>query len=263
MIYDKITKDGVKVGYEEYKNVILDILDKMPVLYTAQLELALMRYDEDLNRKTAHSILYAIQRNGYLLMNKAGWSMTKAAYIHMTGDKFLDSVMFHADYRIDDLLDIYVFSPEKKGIIASKPVEKLISNKRKNDINLMWVIADMYPESAGFVKANPPFNFTFLSEGYFDEETQREEPGICYELMYMPSINEDAMIAMLRSIPPIKDKDIRNSLERVVIMENKDHDFKIPALGFSFIGALDNTKECHYSEIRRVDDKEKWNDLRS
>lgn len=256
------------IHYNDYKRVVTDVLDKVPVLRVDQLATIIMRYaevlDDEVDRDTAQSILIAVQRNGYVLMNEDGWAMTKSAHLQMTNGKFSENISHGGAYRIADKLERIKYQENNKRTVTKVgTVDAFLSRKRLDDINAMWVVADMYPDSEGFTKGCEPFNFVFIQNGEpADEENGLEAvPSICYEIIYISKENENATIAMLEALPKIKNKEMQNSIKRVVILEDARHAWKVPYVGVSHICALDPDSDIHYEIIETRTDEERWRDV--
>lgn len=257
------------IHYDEYKNLVTSVLDKVPVLRTDQLATIIMRYgdmvlDDDINRTLAQSILTAIQRNGYVLMNEDGWAMTKSAYLQLTNSKFGENISPHGSYRIEnELKRIRYRENGVRDVIKSGPVESFITTKRLEDIDAMWIIADMFPDSENFTAGTPPFNFLFIQEGEkpCEENDYQEVPSICYEVAYVSKTNENAAIAMMNSLPPITDEKMRESIKRIVILEEYRHPWMIPYCGVSHICKIDPESDINYSVVEVRNDDERWKDV--
>lgn len=257
------------IHFDQYKNVVTDVLNKVQVLRTDQLASIVMGYSEELDdnvdRKTAQSILTAIQRNGYVLMNEDGWAMTKSAHLTLTNGKFSENISHSNNFRINKILERIEYKENNvRKVSKSGTVEKFLSRKQLDDIEAMWIIADMYPVSENFTKeCSPPYNFEFIQNGEPANEENGFEavPSILYQIIYINSVDENAMIAMLESLPKIKEKAMRDSIMRVVVMENPKHAWKIPYVGVSHICKIDPESDTHYTVVETRDDDIRWRDM--
>lgn len=257
------------IHFDQYKNVVTDVLNKVQVLRTDQLASIVMGYaeelDDNVDRAKAQSILTAIQRNGYVLMNEDGWAMTKTAHLTLTNGKFSENISHSNTFRINNTLErIKYMENNVRKVSKSGTVDKFLSRKQLDDIGAMWIIADMYPVSANFTKeCCPPYNFEFIQNGEpADEENGYEAvPSLLYQIIYINAADENATISMLEALPKVKEKAMRDSIMRVVIMENPKHAWKIPYVGVSHICALDPKSDTHYTIVETRSDEERWRDM--
>lgn len=229
-------------GLEGYETFVRSILKRVPLLKTEQLIKALVNNFEDIDKDVAKSILFAIQRRGYVMLSETGWAMTQAMYLGLTSDKFFDGVIKNNAYRIPE--KIYQFGidkeTEKNGPLKEITIEEEVHKNRLQLQKCMWLVIDMLPDSFDFVVTETPWNVVFVSEPSDDRD------GLLYQITYIPSKNEDLHIEILKSLPKIEDKELRENIRRIAIMEDERHAWKLPYIGFSHICVIDDNEEAHY-----------------
>ena len=249
-------------GINDYEDFIRNLLKKVPLMYTEQLIIALKNTFNDVNDTLAASILLALQRRGYLLLSESGYVMTKGMYRKLTSDKFYDGITLNSDIRIPE--EIYKFTTKKVAITNGFTKEKWAKDKRgtvdsfldKNGkalLNCMWVIVDMLPSSENFILGNSPWNIVF------DKEANEKSDGILYEVTYIPSNLMRVRCEALKQLPPIEDKEFRNQVRRIAIVDDESNIDLIPKIGFSHICKLNPELDTRYEVIKKIDQSEAWN----
>lgn len=249
-------------GIDIYEEFILSILKRIPILRTKQLLIALQKYYEDMSDKLASDILFGLQRKRVIMLSETGWVMTQGMYYRLTNDKFNDGATFRTTYHIPKEIGIYgnIHETNNKltwGRIRTSTIEDELDQHTKNYVNCMWLVVDMLPDSEDFFVANPPWNIAF------DTSSSDPENSKLFLISMVPSSGETTKCEAFRNLPKINDEKLRNSIRRIAIMEDPNHYWKIPHLGFSHVVALDENMQTNYRiiEARLKDNpKEVWKD---
>lgn len=224
---------------ETYSKFIVKILRKIPYIKTDILIRCLVNYYPNVNEKKAKEILFDIQANGECLMSQDGWTLTKGMYYRLSDDKFRDNFHYHNDYRLDG-------------------VEKYLKDLNKDDVDVMWLVADLMPDAENFIVCDIPWNIMFDVPS-----NELSEPKL-FQLIKIPKEVEDERIELLKNSKTlIPEGKARNSIRRIALIENKDDAWKIPRLGFTHVCVLDSkqTKGYRVVETRTEDiwaDKERY-----
>jgi hypothetical protein len=207
--------------------------------------------DRDISPDFALGILRAVQRNGHVLLSTSGWALTKGEYRMVSNDKFNTSVDFTARYRVADKISVY--SDDHHMITRHEKFENVLSGKAKKIIDCLWVAIDMLPESEEFVIGTDPWSIIFTAEGDDDE------PSCLYEIVKINEVSENVTMELLRNLPKISDKSMQETTYRIAVMDNGDHAWKVPYVGFSHICVLDDNTDTGYSVVESRS-KDRWKD---
>ena len=220
---------------ETYSEFIGKILRKIPYIKTDILVRCLVNYYPNVNEKMAKEILFDIQSNGECLMSKDGWTITKGMYYRISDDKFRDEIRYHNECRLDD-------------------IEKYLRELDKEDVDVMWLVADLMPDSENFIVCDTPWNIMFDVPG-----NEFGEPKL-FQLIKIPSDVENERIELLKnSRRIIPEEKVINSIRRIALMENPDNAWKIPRLGFTHVCVLDPKQTKGYRVVERRT-KDIWKD---
>ena len=220
---------------EEYESLVRKILQKMPVVRTEQLVLFLKKTFMGITDDAAMHILVGIQRKGYVLLSIDGWAMKKSIYVELTGDDAFAELLSYGPYRL-------------------RFMEKICREFYPKRVKLLWLIADLAPMSEEFFLSEKPWDLVFVSEDNADQ------PARIYEFIYISAQGESAAAEMLRTMPKIKEKEDRESIIRIALMENSAHSYKIPYRGFRYIAETDDSSPAHYRITERRKKEEAWKD---
>lgn len=274
-------------NFDKYKHFILSMLLRVPILYTKQMAVALEKMFPGLDDMKCSSILLSLQRTNYVVISDAGFVMDLRWYHSVTGDEFGDSLDKSSKSRcyLSDSFDIY----DSKINSANKPVYDVYSTVRIKDfifktagnawladlIECMWYVIHDLPYSANFsTNCSFPWNvcYSIPSEDSgnmfeIDPATMEFKPveskgDLADKAVLIAKVSaksEDAVVHALTVMPPVTDEVLRNSIKRVVMLENRDHSFKIPHTGISEIVALNyKNHETFYDVMEQRDGKEAW-----
>ena len=220
---------------EDYEEYVRGLLKKVPLMRTEQLKICLRKTFVNMPEDVTQSILVAIQRRGYLLMSVDGWTMTKGIYVELTGDNAFKNHLSHGPFRLQEMNEI-------------------CKNRNKKIVDLMWLIADLSPSSEDFFFATSPWDIAFVDEGSEDKQSK------IYEIIYVPERSENAKAEALRLLPKMEHKDDRAAITRIAVMENANHEWKIPHKGFKFIVQIDHDSPKHYRVVKKREGEEVWSD---
>lgn len=225
-------------GHEQtsYENLIRSILRRVPLLKTRQLILCLKNCYSISKAESIHALIIA-QSHGYVMNSVDGYSMTSGQYVALTGDRFFDMVNYQSD----------------KCII--KPISSIRDFCDRNLVDAMWIVADKMPQSIDFVVSNSPWFITFDTP-----IDSTNEIGCLYQITNIPREKELVRLQLLRSLAPIQYKNMRKGIRRIAIIENEQHSFLIPRIGFSHIVAIDEEDEAGYRVVEKRAEEGRWDD---
>ena len=211
---------------EKYSKFICSILRKVPCIKTEILHLCLKNAFSDLDIYAAKDILFELQAEGDCLLSEDGWTITKGTYYQLSNDNFRDNIKYFNDYRLP-------------------AIEPLISNIDKDDVDVMWIVADMMPLAKDFIVCDIPWNIMF-------DTYTKDSPGKLVQIIKLPKDIEDLRIELLKcSKNIVPDESVRDSIKRIALIENKEHSWKVPRLGFTEICVLDPETPRGFRVIER------------
>ena len=211
---------------EKYSNFVCSILRKIPCIKTDILLLCLKNCFSELDAYEAKNILFELQSNGDCLLSQDGWAITKGTYYQISNDTFRDNISYFNDYRLPN-------------------IEHLLSSIDKDDVDVMWIVADMMPLSKDFIVCDIPWNIMF-------DTYTKDSSGKLVQIIKIPSDIEDLRIELLKcSKNIIPDESVRDSIKRIALIENKEHSWKIPHLGFTDICILDSENPRGFRVVER------------
>lgn len=242
---------------EFYTEFISGILKRVPLLRTKQLTNALLNIDDEMTPELAWAVLYNIERCNHVLLSESGWAMTMGMYRTLTHDKYLNGVEPKSDNKIDNKLAVYG-NNGREPYKFDTPDKLLLDlpggNKRLSIINSMWVVTDMLPQSDEFVTDANPWDLMFVTH---PNPEDNKTPKL-YEVIYISAAREDMLCKMFTAMKPISESELTTPILRIAIMENPDHAFKVPYVGFSHICALDEASATGYRVVEKRSLKERW-----
>ena len=228
-------------GFDVYKEFTNKIFEKVPCMRTEQLKMFFVKY-YGMTEDEAWTIILGLQRAENFWLSCDGWAMTKGMYKKFTGDRFKEHVIINEVYRLD-----------KMDHVASK--------YNPDVIKCLWLVIDSLPQSIDFVITDKPYNIQFVIT---PENANDEIQSRLYQLVYVSKQNEIVLPQMLKSYPKIQDKQTRDLVRRVALIENEDAAWRIPYIGFSKILLYDENEKSHLKEIKSEDanrDKDiRWQD---
>lgn len=240
-----------------YTDFICGILKRTPLLRSQQLTNALMNIDSEMTPDLAWAIMYNIERANHVLLSENGWAMTPGMYRTLTHDKYLNGVEYKAEYRIQNRLAVYGNNgrePQRYELPDKLLAELPGGNKRVSIINSMWVVIDMLPQSDEFITDNGIWDVSFTTHPLPEEEKEAK----AYYVIYISSQREDLICRQLSEMEPINDAKMQKPILRIAVMENPDHAFKIPYIGFSHICALDPESKTGYVVVEKRPLDKRW-----
>ncbi len=276
-------------NYDEYRCFIKGLINKVPVLFAVQIELALKNMYSGMTEKVAVDVLSAMQKQNYIYISENGFVVNSLWYTDATNDKFGDDIdrssesgcylgkTFTLHKTVEDAkngphdetktVPIYSF-------IFKNPDYKWLANQ----IDCMWYVIDNLPESRNFsLNCSYPFTLFFEkgpsaedSEPVFEVDPDTLEiktkapentESTLVAVAKVPAKSEHAMREAFRLLPPVTDKDLQRAIKRVAVIENRDHAFNIPYVGFKEIIAVNykNTAK-YYDVIETRGDDSAWQD---
>ena len=239
----------------KYEVFVKNILKVIPILQTKQLIICLEKTFEECTANTALApeILKALQRKGMLMLTYDGYAMTKGAYVYLTNDKFFDNVDLNDSIRIKDKMAVIRFEKNNKRIVTKTGDTKdLIDQKEQDLIDAMWIVADMMPGSKDFIASAYPWLLTFINE--------EQENSKLFEITKIPAKNEFGKIQLLKQLPVISDKETRETVRRIAIIDNANHAWEVPYVGFKYICVLDDDSPQNYKVIEKRNNEDLWTD---
>lgn len=213
-------------NFDEYKRFVKELLYYFNPMKTEQLEIALCKYFANINRETAKEILFKCQGKRAVMMSSDGWAMSRGKYLQLTSDSKFDRLT-NGKYTILPDMQRYV---EDNCDLAL--------------INCLWVWVDMLPFSMDFSLTHKPFKITFTNS-----------KKKLFEIMYISEIEEMSKIEMIKLLPSDLFDDSKDTIRRVIILENEDSYTKIPSgKGIRYIVTLDHFTKTHYRIVEKRED---------
>lgn len=220
---------------ENYGAFIRKILRKIPYIKTRILVLCLINYFAELDEKMANNILYELQSQGEVLLSVDGWAITKGMYYRISDDKFRDNFKYHNECRLDG-------------------ISNYLKEYNKDDVDVMWLVADLMPDADNFIVCDTPWNIMF------DIPSDEWNGARLYQLIKIPGDVEDERIELLKSSKGLIPNDkLFEKIKRIALIDNPEHAFKIPRLGFTHICVLDPKQKKGYKVVEKRD-KDIWSD---
>lgn len=218
---------------DKYQEFVQSLLKRVPILQTEQLTTALVNL-YDINYKESLEIMQALQNKGVLLLSVDGYAMTRAAFIRLIDSKRIEDAHTSVNYSYR--------LPEMRHLIEK-------DEYHLNLIDCMWIVVDMLPLSKNFVVCPEPWDIVF------DVAEDENNSGRLYQITRIPSSKEDIRCELLRCLSPVPDY-IKDKITRIAIMDNEEHNWMVPHIGFSHIVKLDAAEQRHYliTETREKDD---------
>ena len=221
---------------EEYGEFLDNILKKIKLCYTWQLVRCLTNTFKDMTEQFAIEIIFALQRQGHVLLSEDGWAMTKAMYQNLSGDKFFEKLEVTRSFRIPAI---------------DYEVKK--SNFYDAQIDCFTIAVDLLPESINFAKGEDPWCFIF------DTQTPESEgSGKLFQITKIPKEIEIARIEYLKSLPKIEDEATKKVITRIAIIEDERHAWMVPHIGFTNIVKIDPKRARGYSVIEKREGDKVW-----
>lgn len=240
-----------------YTEFISGILKRVPLLRSKQLTNALMNIDNEMTPELAWAVLYNIERCNHVLFSEGGWAMTLGMYRTLTHDKYLNGVDVKAEFKIQDRLAIYGNNgrePYKYATPDELIAEMPNGNKRLSILNSMWVVTDMLPASDEFVTDTGIWDVSFVTH---PSEESGKYPKL-YEIIYISEKRENLICKQLSEMKMIDDKELQKPIMRIAILDNPEHAFKVPYIGFSHILTLDPDAKSGYYVVEKRPLEERW-----
>lgn len=231
--------------YSEYEDFVKHITLTVPLIKTEQLKLMISKYfSQDIN--TVDTVLLALQGNQVILTTQDGWSMTPGQYIKLTGDRFLTARNSWTN-ETDELRRLP--NMDEKCRKVNKSLSKCL-----------WIVADMMPDSSGFILTGPPFSVAFTTV------PTEKRPSYVYEVAYIDRGYEVVGAELLRRIPKTGSNHVKKSIIRICVIEDEDYAFEVPWIGFAYIVKIDHSRLNHYRVVEErtarkgISLEERWKD---
>ncbi len=215
----------------EYEPLVRDLIYDFNPVKKAQLIRALCKYYADVDEATAERVLQRMQSKRELLISKDKWILTKGKYVQLTGDDDFSRVDFQSVEMCPPVGDL---------------IEKYCDMK---PINCLWIMIDMLPASMDYALHHKPWHISFIS-------AKRK----LYEVIYIPFEEEVVKFEMLASESTNFFPDFKENLERVVLLERKNHASSVPkGVGIRYVCVLDESLPAGYRVVDRR--KNTWDEL--
>lgn len=224
---------------EDIQDYVKEILNKVGLLKTKQLQLFVSNKYQDLSDSEALDVLKVMQRSGYLYMSQDGWAMNKGTYERITGDTF------HDKCTLNNYDNVITFDIGKE------------MDANLNIVDCLWPVADMAPRSENFVLTSHPWSVSFAINTDKDGNSIQ---GRLYQVLKVPNGSERIYAELIRQMPKIQDKDTRESIRRIVIIDDENDSWMIPHLGVSCVICLDENEKRGFKIIEKRSDEDLWSD---
>lgn len=244
----------IKPTTQEFEGFIKELLERVPFLETRLLRFFLAkRFGIALSDPFINKMITAAQRDGYLVVSTAGYTLSKRMYYSLTGDQKDDSIETSNICYLGDTMDVYENNPY--GVKETKPVQEFIARDTKELMECMWVVADLMPQSKNFVTSCYPWNVVM------EVDTSDERVKIC-EITRITKRNEDARIQLIKDFCNSDTPRNKKAVMRIAVIDNEEHAFLVPYLGFVYIVVLDETSPNGYRVIEKREKEEAWKDAK-
>ena len=221
---------------EEYSEFLDNILKKIRLCYTWQLVRCFTNTFKDMPDQFAIEILFALQRQGHVLLSEDGWAMTKSMYQNLSGDKFFEKLEVNKSFRIPAI----DYEVRKSSFYDAL-------------IDCFTIAVDLLPESINFAKGDDPWSLIF--------DTQTPEnigTGKLFQITKIPKEIEIARIEYLKSLPKIEDDAARKVITRIAIIEDERHAWMVPHIGFTNIVKIDPKRARGYFVVEKREGDKVW-----
>lgn len=217
MIYD----------YDAYAQFVIGILKRVCVVRTEQLIHALMNNFTDMDESRAGIILKQLQNDNRLLMSSDGWTVTVGAYSKRAQNRLYDALTYIGRYRLKEPFGDYVTDEDKRYV------------------DLMWIVVDMLPDSAKFMKSSEPWDILFITK-----KTEVRRPKL-YLLALIDENFEHLQVPVIRNNNLYNFEEIQDDVRTIALFRNRDSIEYTDTSFFSYVCVLDNSDRKHYAIIER------------
>lgn len=220
----------------EYEAVVQKVFEKTPVIKTEQLILFLTKTFAISDAELPLKILHALQRNGTLFLSKDGWTVSKPF-----------GEWAFASSRCSD--------NDGNGLGEIEPVLRLGQIQSLRNIwditDCFWLLLDSLPDSMDFVIPQVPWSLAFYLK------TPDETVKLC-ELVRIRSGEEFIKGELLKCLPKIENREAREGIMRIAVMDDETRIWTVPHIGFTHICKLDDENGHHYRVIEKRAQEEVW-----
>lgn len=223
--------------FEEYKEFVTKITNIQPIMRTEQMKIIISKcFGQPI--ETVDEVLFAMKASSILILSVDGWCMSLGEYRKLTHDYFLTKCSSDDDeYR------------------RASEIESKLKHVNMDVVDSLWLVADMMPKSENFILTNPPWTISFCTKA------EENKSPLLYQITVIRKGEEYVKSEMLKTLPEITNKHIKDSIRRVAIIEDDSFAFMIPKIGFSHIVCLDDKSASKYRIIeKRTDTKDRWGD---
>lgn len=260
-------------AWREQAQVLINVMEKFPILQYAQARRILREVDPDkdkildLNKfDKEDKIISWLQNKGYLLVTESLHVITKDFYKFITYDNFYDGLNKNEFMKVPKEFDYYLKNQNgervKGGTTSIKDYFKT-DQRRRDILKSMWIVADNLPDSKEFVVANLPWTIIFEEKvdtiSTVDGEEQTTTNWKVVEVAYFHNEGERALAEIIRNKGNVY-KEVRNSVHRIAMVENPEHAFLVPYYGFTEIFAEDKSTHRHIKLVERRNKEIAWKD---
>lgn len=260
-------------AWREQAQVLINVMEKFPILQYAQARRILREVDPDkdkilnLNKfDKEDKIISWLQNKGYLLVTESLHVITKDFYKFITYDNFYDGLNKNEFMKVPKEFDYYLKNQKgervKGGTTSIKDYFKT-DQRRRDILKSMWIVADNLPDSKEFIVANLPWTIIFEEKvdtiSTVDGEEQTTTNWKVVEVAYFHNEGERALAEIIRNKGNVY-KEVRNSVHRIAMVENPEHAFLVPYYGFTEIFAEDKNTHRHIKLVERRNKEIAWKD---
>lgn len=249
-------------NYEKYRDSLLEVFKKIPVLYLKQCYLFLYNMFPEVTKKTATGILLNMQYENYIVISANQLVFKEQYYEIITNDKFCNSLNMNArkEYKLGKLIDIYETVDHGNNDLEYKVTKSLTRQEFfelsdikfiKELIDCFWVIIALLPNSVYFsTNVEQPFNM-YYENFVVDEEKDsllrefekhyKEQPEFVYSFddinaMFTDNFEENDIknteenSKEKESKPNSKDRDAKTKVVQLVRIGNANERARLLAL---------------------------------
>ena len=218
--------------YKEYWECLNNIFSKIKILKKRDLINALCNNFIGITEGEAEHILVTLQARERLIITKDGYVLTKPMYYSLTGDWVEEKLNVHGKVRMQ------------------ADLQSLVPTYYTKYIECMPVVIDLMPDSNDFMVGRKPWLIQFIVE---DDEGGSSK---LYQITRVKKGSEVTEGIILRNLKDKLDAEERDSIRRIVVMEDPELSWRIPYVGITHIVTNDDTESTGY---RIVEDRTKEN----
>lgn len=221
-------------AFNVYEQFIADLIGKVSFMRTDTVVNCLCRYFTRLYRADALMYIRSTQKLGYIIVTGDGWCLTKAKYRGMCDDKTFRNLTLDNSFRLESIAGLHVTAQDR------------------NYADAMQVVADMMPQSSGFMIGASPWYIQFITEASEEKESR------LFQITTFRKGEELAMEELLSSLNPPVHESLRSQIRRIAILDDPEMTWCVPHIGFTAVCTLDPEDEYRLKVVEKRSVEEAW-----